>query len=76
MNKTQKINFNGGFVELFVPQLPKYEQEKWKIRLYGKITASDETTKAEGKRILLKNGFTTNGNKINEFYKIIEVNFF
>lgn len=76
MDKTQKINFNGGFVELFVPQPPKYEQGEWKIRLYGKIIASDEITKAEGRKILLQKGFTTNGNKINEFYKTIEVNFF
>ncbi|GMC00417.1 hypothetical protein [Enterococcus thailandicus] len=73
MDKTQKINFNGGFVELFVPQLPKYEQGEWKIRVYGKIIASDETTKAEGRKILLQKGFTTNGVKQWEFYKIITI---
>lgn len=73
MDKTQKINFNGGFVELFAPQLPKYEQGEWKIRIYGKIISSDEITKAEGRKILLQKRFTTNGNKTNEYYKNIRI---
>ncbi|MFS0980300.1 MULTISPECIES: hypothetical protein [Enterococcus] len=75
MDKSKKINFNGGYVELFVPQPPAYEFGKWKIRVIGKIIASDETTKAEGKKILIQKGFTTNGNKENEFYKIIDLDF-
>lgn len=75
MNKTQKINFKGGFVELFVSQLPTFEQEKWKIRLYAKIVASDESTKTEGRKILIKKGFTTNGNQTDEFYKVIYLDF-
>ena len=75
MNKTQKINFKGGFVELFVSQLPIFEQEKWKIRLYAKIVASDESTKTEGRKILIKKGFTTNGNQTDEFYKVIYLDF-
>lgn len=71
MDKTMKINFTGGFVELFVPLPPVYEQGCWKMRVIGKITASDETTKAEGRKILINKGFTTNGNKANEFYKTV-----
>ncbi|MFS1017244.1 hypothetical protein ACFC9J_14425 [Enterococcus casseliflavus] len=73
MDKSRKINFNGGYVELFVPQPPAYEFGEWKIRVIGKIIASDETTKAEGKKILIQKGFTTNGNKVNEFYKTVTI---
>lgn len=73
MDKTQKINFNGGFVELYVPLPPTYELGEWKVRVIGKVIGSDETTKAEGKRILIKKGFTTNGNKEWEFYKKVTV---
>lgn len=75
MDKSKKINFIGGYVELFVPLPPIYELGDWKIRVIGKIVASDETTKAEGKKILIQKGFTTNGNKENEFYKIIDLDF-
>ena len=73
MDKTQKINFNGGYVELFVPLPPVYELGKWKIRVIGKVIGSYEITKAEGKRILIKKGFTTNGNKEWEFYKNLTI---
>lgn len=75
MDKSKKINFIGGYVELFVPLPPTYEFGDWKIRVIGKIIASDESTKAEGKKILIQKGFTTNGNKENEFYKIIDLDF-
>lgn len=75
MNKTQIINFNGGFVEISVSQLPIFEKVKWKIRLYAKIVAADETTKTEGRKILINKGFTTNGNQTDEFYKIIYLDF-
>lgn len=76
MDKTMKINFTGGFVELFISLPQVCEQGCCKMRVIGKITASDETTKAEGRKILINKGFTTNGNKLNEFYKIIEANLF
>ena len=71
MENSKKINFIGGYVELFVPQPPVYELGNWKIRVIGKIIASDVITKAEGKKILIDKGFTTDGNKENVFYKNI-----
>lgn len=71
MESSKKINFIGGYVELFVPQPPVYELGNWKIRVIGKIIASDVITKAEGKKILIDKGFTTDGNKENVFYKNI-----
>ena len=75
MNKTQKINFEGGFIELSVSRPPVYELNEWKVKVIGKIFASNETTKAEGKRILIKKGFTTHGNVVDEYYKVIYLNF-
>lgn len=72
MEEMQKINFNGGYVEVQFPFPPKYGQYKWTIKAIAKIIASDEKTEAEGRKILFRKGFTTNGNKVKEYYKTIE----
>ena len=40
---------------------------------FRNIVASDEISRAEGKRILIQKGLATNGNKINEFYKTVTI---
>ncbi|MGH1783621.1 hypothetical protein ABE872_09975 [Enterococcus gallinarum] len=73
MENSKKINFNGGYIELYIPSLPLYKFDGWKVKILGKIVASDEATTAEGKRILFEKGFSSNGNKINEFYKTVTI---
>lgn len=73
MDYSKKINFVGGYVELFVPLPPIYKTDKWELKVYGKVIASNKTTEAEGKKILFDKGFTTNGAKINEYYQIVEI---
>lgn len=73
MDRSKKINFVGGYVELYVPLPPIYKEDKWELKVYGKVIASDKTTEAEGKKILFDKGFTTNGAKINEYYRTVEI---
>lgn len=73
MEYSKKIDFNGGYVELFVPLPPIYELGRWELKVIGKIISSSEITKSEGEKILFNKGFTTNGNKNNEYYRTIEV---
>lgn len=69
MEYTKKEDFLGGFIEYFITDIPRFEKDNWKLKLYARIVASNYSTQKEGREILFKKGFTANGNKMNEFYK-------
>lgn len=73
MEYTKKEDFQGGYIEYFIPEIPKYENKKWTMKVYAKVIASGYSTQKNGRQILLKKGFTTNGNKENEFYKYFTI---
>ncbi|MBK5243718.1 MAG: hypothetical protein JJE18_01605 [Eubacteriaceae bacterium] len=74
MLESQKMPFMGGYVELFITETPKFNGvDGWKIRILARIRSSGYNEKSEGKKILIEKGFTTNGQKDNEFYKYIEI---
>lgn len=73
MEYTKKEDFLGGYIEYFIPEIPKYENKKWAMKVYAKVIASGYYTQKNGRQILLKKGFTTNGNKENEYYKCFTI---
>lgn len=73
MENTMKEDFVGGYIEYFIPQLPKYEYGEWKVKVYAKLVFSNVATKKVGKKALLNKGFTTNGAKSDEFYKNFKI---
>lgn len=69
MGNKQTIDFNGGYVLLYVPDPPKYEDEKgWIQKVYARIISSGFESNQEGKRILISKGFTSNP-KGDEYYR-------
>ena len=72
MEQNQKLPFMGGYIEVWMSQLPEYRwKDGWKVRAMAKIIAAGPSEKLEGTKILAKNGFTTNGSNENEFYKYV-----
>ncbi len=43
------------------------------IKVIAKIIASDKKIEAKGRKILFRKGFTTNGDKVNEHYRTIDI---
>lgn len=73
MEYTKKEDFLGGFIEYFITNIPRFEKDNWKLKLYAKIVASNYSTQKKGREILFKKGFSANGNKSNEFYKYFTI---